>query len=204
MKKIILNETQKRAAILEREKFIYENFTKTFNKIKRIDENELDGNMQNLEKKAFDFANSPEIGNLVNKILSNTKPEDIQNIKNVVNEGGIYENDFSSFLKVVDKAENVLTENFDESDLEELVGKVLQGFGVANIMSMGALPTLVSMAISKFGGPNFMQMFSNMVGGSGAAVGLSVLASFIGGALIWRLGKAVSGEKVTGDTPLFQ
>ena len=50
MKKIILNETQKRAAILEREKAIYENFTKTFNKIKRIDENELDGNMQNLEK----------------------------------------------------------------------------------------------------------------------------------------------------------
>lgn len=204
MKKIILNETQKKAALLEREKAIYENFTKTFNKIKRIDENELDGNMQNLEKKAFDFANSPEIGNLVNKILSNTKPEDIQNIKNVVNEGGIYENDFSSFLKVVDKAENVLTENFDESDLEKQVGKVLQGFGVANIMSMGLLPGLVSMAISKFGGPNFMQMFSNMVGGSGAAVGLSVLASLIGGALIWRLGKAVSGEKVTGDTPLFQ
>ena len=40
MKKI-LNESQKRAVILEREKAIIENFAKTFNKIKRIDENEM-------------------------------------------------------------------------------------------------------------------------------------------------------------------
>jgi hypothetical protein len=40
MKKI-LNESQKRALILEREKAIVENFSKTFNKIKRIDENEV-------------------------------------------------------------------------------------------------------------------------------------------------------------------
>jgi transposase-like protein len=47
MKKILLNETQKISLILEREKAIRENFAKTFNKIKRIDENELHDKMIN-------------------------------------------------------------------------------------------------------------------------------------------------------------
>lgn len=43
MKKILLNETEKKAIIAKREKAILESFAKTFNKIKRIDENELGG-----------------------------------------------------------------------------------------------------------------------------------------------------------------
>lgn len=42
MKKILLNESEKKAIIAKREKAILESFAKTFNKIKRIDENELD------------------------------------------------------------------------------------------------------------------------------------------------------------------
>ena len=206
MKKI-LNESQKRALVLEREKAILENFTKTFNKIKRIDENELNVNMRNIKNQAFNFANSPEMGEFVNQILSKANPQDIQQLKNVVggvNEGGIYENEMSSFLNIANKAQSVLTEDVEVSDLDKLVGKVMQKFGVANIMSMGTLPTLVAMAIDHFGGPNFMQMLSNAVGGSGAAVGLSVVASLIGGGLIWRIGKAISGEEVNGNTPLFE
>jgi hypothetical protein len=42
MKKILLNETERKVIILEREKAIVESFAKTFNKIKRIDENDLE------------------------------------------------------------------------------------------------------------------------------------------------------------------
>ena len=41
MKKILLNKSEKKALINEREKAIVESFSKTFNSIKRIDENEL-------------------------------------------------------------------------------------------------------------------------------------------------------------------
>ena len=41
-KKIILTESERKAIIADKEKAIIESFTKTFNKIKRIDENELD------------------------------------------------------------------------------------------------------------------------------------------------------------------
>tara|TARA_R110000782_G_scaffold21299_1_gene57299 strand:- start:3790 stop:4344 length:555 start_codon:yes stop_codon:yes gene_type:complete len=41
MKKLILTESEKKAIISQREKAIMENFTKTFNSIKRIDENEV-------------------------------------------------------------------------------------------------------------------------------------------------------------------
>jgi len=207
MKKLILTESEKKAIILEREKAIVENFAKTFNKIKRIDENELDGNMNNIEKQAFDFANSPEMGNFVNQILSKANPQEIQQLQNVVgsvNEGGMYENDFSSFLDIANKAQSVLTEN-EVSDLETMVGKVMQTFGVVNIMSMGTLPTLVAMAIDHFGGPNFLKMAADATSMGSTGIGvLSVVASLIGGGLIWRIGKAISGEEVNGNTPLFE
>jgi hypothetical protein len=41
MKKIFLNESEKKKLISEKEKMIIESFAKTFNKIKRIDENEI-------------------------------------------------------------------------------------------------------------------------------------------------------------------
>ena len=41
MKKIILSESDKKKIISEKEKAIIENFAKTFNKNKRIDENEI-------------------------------------------------------------------------------------------------------------------------------------------------------------------
>jgi hypothetical protein len=43
MKKIFLNESEKRKLISEKEKMIIESFAKNFNKIKRVDENEING-----------------------------------------------------------------------------------------------------------------------------------------------------------------
>jgi hypothetical protein len=209
MKKILLNETQRKAMIADREKAILESFAKTFNKIKRIDENEVAGmETKELEKKAFDFANSPEMGQLVDKILAKSKPEDLQKIKTAlgsVSESMMYESDFSSFLNIAHKAQSTLSEDNSAGNLQNSVGKALQNFGVANIMSMGMLPAVVSIAVDYLGGPNLLQAVGNAVGtGGGGTAALSVVASLIGGALLWRLGKAVSGEKVTGDTPLFE
>lgn len=209
MKKILLNESERKAVILDREKAIVENFAKTFNKIKRIDENEVGGvETKELEKKAFDFANSPEMGQLVDKILDKSKPEDLQKIKTAVSsvsESMMYESDFSSFLNIAHKAQSTLSEDNSVGDLQNSVGKALQNFGVANIMSMGMLPAVVSIAVDYLGGPNLLQAVGDAVGtGGGGTAALSVVASLIGGALLWRLGKSVSGEKVTGDTPLFE
>jgi hypothetical protein len=49
MKKIILNESERKAVILDREKAIIENFGKIFNKIKRIDENEVTSLVKKME-----------------------------------------------------------------------------------------------------------------------------------------------------------
>ena len=207
-KKEFLTEAKRKAIIADKEKAILESFAKTFNKIKRIDENEVAGiETKELEKKAFDFAKSPEMGQLVDKILANAKPEDLEQIKRAVgsvSEGMMSENDFSSFLNIARKAQSALSEDNSVSNLQNSVGKALSTFGVLNIMSMGALPSLVGMAVDHFGGTNFLQTFSDAVGSGGAAAGLSVIGSLIGGGLLWRLGKAISGEKVTGDTPLFE
>lgn len=60
MKKVFLNESEKRKIISEREKMIIESFSKTFNKIKRVDEDELN------QKENVDF------DEVFNKILSIT------------------------------------------------------------------------------------------------------------------------------------
>ena len=72
MKKILLNKSEKKAIVLERENVIINNFAKTFNSIKRISEGEVDLNsrlsenteeinyekdrMQNTEEPVFDSA----------------------------------------------------------------------------------------------------------------------------------------------------
>ena len=53
MKKILLNESERKAIISEREKAIVESFAKQFNRIKRVDENEIkegDGDDEDYEK----------------------------------------------------------------------------------------------------------------------------------------------------------
>lgn len=207
MKKILLTESEKKAIISEREKLIKESFAKTFNSIKRIDENAVAGpETREMEKQAFDFANSPEMGQFVNKILANAKPEDIQQIKRAVgsvSEGVMCENDFAEFLNIAHKAQSALNEG-EVSDLQNSIGKALSTFGVVNIMSMGMLPSLTAMVVDHFTGTNFLQMAGDAIGSGTAAGVLSVIGGLIGGGLLWRLGKAISGEEVTGDTPLFE
>ena len=57
MKKIILNESDKKAILSAKEKAIVESFTKTFNSIKRIDE--MDGEKLNEELPVVDTPVQP-------------------------------------------------------------------------------------------------------------------------------------------------
>jgi hypothetical protein len=75
MKKILLTESEKKAIILEKEKSIIANFAKTFNTIKRIDENELNESnieayVQNIKKKVGNNKSEEEVERLLNRALS--------------------------------------------------------------------------------------------------------------------------------------
>jgi hypothetical protein len=59
MKKILLNESEKKAIISQREKAIIESFSKTFNSIKRVDENY--GEDYELASRGVEYGINPEI-----------------------------------------------------------------------------------------------------------------------------------------------
>ena len=79
MKKILLNEAEKKALILEREKAIVKSFAKTFNTIKRIDENEINENLIPFEIPSW------AVTSLINGDDSGLEVEDIAKIDNFVN-----------------------------------------------------------------------------------------------------------------------
>lgn len=59
MKKILLNESEKKAIIAQREKAIIESFSKTFSSIKRVDENY--GEDYELASRGVEYGINPEI-----------------------------------------------------------------------------------------------------------------------------------------------
>lgn len=59
MKKILLNESEKKAIIIKREKAIIESFSKTFSSIKRVDENY--GEDYELASRGVEYGINPEI-----------------------------------------------------------------------------------------------------------------------------------------------
>ncbi len=65
MKKILLTESEKKAIISEREKAIIANFVKTFNSIKRIDENDIEdfeAASRGIEYGINPYQDKPEMG----------------------------------------------------------------------------------------------------------------------------------------------
>ena len=84
------------------------------------------------------------------------------------------------------------------------LGKVLDNLGVINMMSMGMLPAIAAAASDYFAGTNIIPAAAALIGSGTVAAGLSVVAGLVGGMLLWRIGKALQGEEVTGSTPLFQ
>jgi hypothetical protein len=183
-----------------------------YNKKKRLIENKITNNpvVQNLEKKAFDFINQPQITALLKKEIDKLSPEKKDELaKTVMQEGS--SDDFSSFKATVDKVMDDVSLTEDMHDtlrgmagykkgeepnaLDKLVGKILKGIGVVNIMSMGFLPAVTGAALDYFGGTNILQTVGDAVGSGSAAAALSVLAGLLGGAFVWKMGKIVSDER---------
>jgi uncharacterized protein YaaW (UPF0174 family) len=188
---------------------------------KSLIENEVtdDPTVQKLEKKAFDFFNQPKVVALLKKELNKLPAEKKDKLlKTVVQEGD--ENDFNSFKSAVEKTIEDTSINEDLHDtlrsmagykkgeeanaLDKFLGKILTGLGVTNIMSMGFLPALTSMALDYFGGTNIIDTVAQAVGSGNAAAGLSVVAGLLGGGILWKLGKIMQNEKTDGSTSLFQ
>jgi len=200
-------------------KFLVEN--KLTNNSRLVEEASKD----QVEKQIFDFINTPEVGALIDKAVAKLDPETKQQIASKLQalaEGS--SDDFMQFKQFAEKGlQTMLQEreaNDEEGDLQKenyannqlspgplsaAIGKVMTNLGVANIMSMGFLPAIVGVALDHFAGTDLMMSAASLVGGSGSgAAVLSVVAGLVGGGLLWRIGKALQGEEVTGDTPLFQ
>lgn len=67
MKKILLNESEKKAIITQREKTIIESFSKTFNSIKRVDENygeDYELASREVQYGVNPYEDEPEMGNM--------------------------------------------------------------------------------------------------------------------------------------------
>ena len=86
----------------------------------------------------------------------------------------------------------------------KVLGKVLDVLGVVNIMSMGMLPAVTALTSDYFAGTNILDQAASFIGDGEVAVALSVIAGLVGGGILWRIGKALQGEEVTGSTPLFE
>jgi len=179
---------------------------------KFIIENQVSNNptVQNLEKKAFSFFNDPKVTALLTKELDKLSPEQKEELSKKALEENVG-NDFGSFKSVIEKAiqKNDLSEDMhdtirgiagykpgeDSNDLDKKVGKVIAGFGQFNLAAMGSLPALSAMALDYFGGTDIINTLSSAVGSSSLATGLAILAGFIGGGILWKLGNILQNKK---------
>ena len=129
MKKIFLNESEKRKLISEKEKMIIESFAKTFNKIKRVDENEISTqpNYRNnsWNKPILKVGDKITVSNLPDvapRGYENVKIGDTLSITNVrrnVN-GIVYDTDFSVDYGISNDDIQTLTNKFKHIGKNEM------------------------------------------------------------------------------------
>lgn len=143
MKKIFLNESEKRKLILEKEKLIMESFAKTFNKIKRIDENEISTDIgvnpspnysnNNWNKAIVKIGDKITVSNLPDgeptRGYENIKIGDVLTITNVRRNanGIVYDTDFSpeygidndDIQSFTNKFQGVDENNHEDYELED-------------------------------------------------------------------------------------
>jgi hypothetical protein len=186
-----------------------------------ITESQLnESSKEQVEKQVFDFVNSPEVGALIDKMVAKLDPKAKQQLSNkiqAVAEGA--SDDFSQFKHFAKKGLKAASQNnINEEEMKDFVkgvsdfgegfskvlGKVLDVLGVVNIMSMGMLPAVTALTSDYFAGTNILDQAASFIGDGEVAVALSVIAGLVGGGILWRIGKALQGEEVTGSTPLFE
>jgi hypothetical protein len=111
MKKILLNESEKKAIVSERERLIVESFSKTFNSIKRLDEAEVN------EYNSFN-----DDGTLINALIEKLKetPEGNNVIKNLGVEtiGRYSDNMYANGNRHVDLQAKLLIKRYGQENYE--------------------------------------------------------------------------------------
>ena len=188
MKKIILSESKKQTIINEKEKAILESFSKIFNKIKRIDENEVpDQNYEMaLEKEMFKFAQSPEFADMVSGLMKNDETSINENMA-----------DFAEFNKFYQeaKSEMPLDEEQKHSELANLVAHGLKALGLVNVLSLGTLPMFVGKFIDSSFGTHILKKAEALSGGVGHMALYSAIASLLVAAIAIKV-----SEKIPHDS----
>lgn len=167
-----------------------------------------------LEKRVFDLVNTSKVNNAIQKTISKMSSKDKEKLQNVIDTviSENSENDFSSFKNVVNNVINAaMSESsiyegrgVDKDSIDYKMGQIAENLGVAHLMSMGMLPAVTGMISDHLFNTTFVADFANRIGDGSVAAVASVVAGLILGACLWRLGKIMKGEEVTGDTPLFQ
>ena len=149
----------------------------------------LDAN--SLKQKGFEIANSPEMDKVTDDILNKMSSSDIEQLKNnlmQLTEGLMNESDFADFSNIVNDLQSNLNENGETNELKLMVGNLLSRFGRLNVGTLGGLPFIVGFASEKLGiTPDFV-----MSRGEGV---MAILASIIGGAILWKLGDKLRGKE---------
>ena len=136
---------------------------------------------EELEQKAFEIAKSSEFNNAMEKTWQQLSDEDKAKLTQSLSLNEGIGNDFSSFRKMVDKAEEVINE--DLSDVKAKIGNIVGTVGQVNSLALG-IPAAV--ALNKLGAITGVM-----------SQGPAMAASLIGGMMLWWLGKKIAGSKAS-------
>jgi len=181
-KKEFLTEAKRKAIISDKEKAIIESFSNTFNKIKRIDENEINqvGGEQTDDKQihAAAVTGFKQLKNNVtdiSKSIDNVSPEEVDKLKSFLTDkiGKPFESIKFSDLENLAKAET--------ETIEEGVMDVIRGIG-ASIGALGIGSSLVGSIYSLYntvGLPFINHWFENQHVYGNDASGKAYLATLL-------------------------
>jgi hypothetical protein len=167
--------------------------------------------VNNLIDKLEEFYNTSEFENIANKIKQSLDNEDKMALVKAVQpklSGGL-ENFLKSSVKsssIKEEEEFDLMDFLEKNDVKDSKAEVIQkiaygavnfirGFAKVNILSTGMIPFLTAAAIERLGGYPILASAASLVGASPFALGIiSIIGTFIGAILVWKLVDMITGE----------
>jgi hypothetical protein len=166
------------------------NEAKRFQKLANIREAEENQSMDpksmmDAEKKAFQIANSSQFNAAMEKEWAKLSDEDRKKLAQSISSlNEAVGSDFSSFHKMVQKAEEEAGINEETSDTQALIGNILGNIGMLNTTGFAGMPGA---------------MIAAALGVSASYMLPVYLASFAAGSILWWLGRKIAGEKSNVD-----
>jgi hypothetical protein len=154
------------------------------NQTYNFDSNKIKQSLDNEDKMALVKAVQPKLsGGLENFLKSSVKSSSIKEEE---------EFDLMDFLE-----KNDVKDSKAEVIQKIAYGAVnfIRGFAKVNILSTGMIPFLTAAAIERLGGYPILASAASLVGASPFALGIiSIIGTFIGAILVWKLVDMITGE----------